>query len=196
MHHSRLVGGLISLAALLTLLLVSSALVAASSPGRRATPTPALPAATTPRGVAGTGAWAATVAGSHRPALTRTQKLRRRQQRRRHQVVRIARSLRGVPYVYGGASPSGFDCSGLTMYVYHRVGISLSHGATDQAHRGRPVSLRHLKAGDLVFYGSSGYYYHVAVYAGRGRVIDAPHTGAVVRYAELQGAATARRLIG
>ena len=60
---------------------------------------------------------------------------------------------------------------------------------------GRRVSLRHLEAGDLVFYGGSGYYHHVAVYAGRGLVIDAPHTGAVVRYTKLQGAATARRLI-
>lgn len=58
------------------------------------------------------------------------------------------------------------------------------------------MSLRHLEAGDLVFYGGSGYYHHVAVYAGRGLVIDAPHTGAVVRYTNLQGAATTRRLIG
>lgn len=111
-------------------------------------------------------------------------------------MVRIARSLRGVPYVYGGASRSGFDCSGFAMYVYDRVGISLSHGATDQAHRGRQVSLRHLKPGDLVFYGTSGSYYHVAVYAGRGLVIDAPHSGAVVRYSKLAGVAEARRLIG
>jgi len=61
---------------------------------------------------------------------------------------------------------------------------------------GRRVSLRHLEAGDLVFYGGSGYHHHVAVYAGRGLVIDAPHTGAVVRYTKPQGAASARRLIG
>ena len=68
--------------------------------------------------------------------------------------------------------------------------------AAGSVRRGRRVSLRHLEAGDLVFYGGSGYYHHVAVYAGRGLVIDAPHTGAVVRYTNLQGAATARRLIG
>jgi cell wall-associated NlpC family hydrolase len=110
--------------------------------------------------------------------------------------MRVARSLRGVPYVYGGASRSGFDCSGLTMYVYRRVGIDLSHGATDQARRGERVSLRHLRPGDLVFYGAAGYYSHVAIYSGGGRIIEAPHSGAVVSYAELGGAVTARRLIG
>lgn len=58
------------------------------------------------------------------------------------------------------------------------------------------MSLRHLKPGDLVFYSGSGYYGHVAIYAGCGRTIEAPHTGAVISYAKLQGAATARRLIG
>ena len=197
MHHTRLVGGLISLAALLTLLLVPSAFVLASSPDGRAIPTSAspTPVAALP-GAAGRTVSSATTTESRKPTFTRAQKRARRQQRRRREVVSIARSLCGVPYVYGGASRSGFDCSGLTMYVYERVGISLSHGATDQSDRGRQVSLRHLKAGDLVFYGGSGYYTHVALYAGHGMVIDAPHTGAVVRYTELQGAATARRLIG
>src|SRR5665647_3281918 len=81
------------------------------------------------------------------------------------------------------------------MCAYKRVGFTLSHGATDQARRGARVSLRHLKLGDRVFYGGSGYYGHVGIYVGRGRVIHAPHTGAVVSYAKLQGAATARRLI-
>ena len=58
------------------------------------------------------------------------------------------------------------------------------------------MSPRHLKPGDLVFYGGLGYHGHVAIYVGRGRIIHAPHTGAVVSYAKLQGAATARRLIG
>jgi cell wall-associated NlpC family hydrolase len=198
MHYPRLVGGLISVAALLTVLLVSSALVTASPPaGPRAIATAAFRApAMIPSAAGGPTASSVTFAGRHWPALSKVQKHHRLQVRRRRTVVRIARSLRGVPYVYGGASRGGFDCSGLTMYVYERVGISLSHGATDQAHRGRRVSLRHLKAGDLVFYGGSGYYYHVAVYAGRGLVIDAPHSGAVVSYSRLAGAAAARRLIG
>ena len=100
-----------------------------------------------------------------------------------------------MPYVYGGASRSGFDCSGFTMYVYRHLGISLPHGATAQAAHGRAVSLRHLRPGDLVFWGGGGYFSHVALYAGRGRIIAAPHTGEVVKYERLSGAATARRLL-
>jgi cell wall-associated NlpC family hydrolase len=191
MHHTRLVGGLISLAALLTFLLVPSAIIAASGPSTApsgpsapalSAPAvdPATPSARAPRG----------------PRLTLAQRRQQRLVRERLEVLRIARSLRGIPYVYGGASRGGFDCSGFTMYVYKRVGISLSHGATAQAGRGERVSLRRLKPGDLVFYGGAGYYSHVAVYVGRGRIIHAPHSGEVVSYAKLQGAATARRLIG
>jgi len=196
MHHTRLVGGLISLAALLTLLFVPSALTAASAPPPAPSGTP------TPSPSAGAGSGGGPVAppgvspAPRKPRLTRAQKRARRISRERRKVMRVARGLRGIPYVYGGASRSGFDCSGLTMYVYKRIGISLSHGATDQARRGEQVSLRRLKPGDLVFYGGPGYYGHVAIYAGHGRIIEAPHTGAVVSYAKLQGAATARRLIG
>jgi cell wall-associated NlpC family hydrolase len=191
MHHTRLVGGLISRAALLTLLLVPSAILADAAP-------PALPAGTsapTPSATAVDPA-APSDGAPRQPRLTRAQRRERRLARQRLKVMRIACSLRGITYVYGGASRSGFDCSGFTMYVYKRVGISLSHGATDQARRGERVSLRHLEPGDLVFYGGSGYYGHVAIYAGRGRIIHAPHSGAVVSYAKLQGAAAARRLIG
>ena len=111
-------------------------------------------------------------------------------------MLKVARRQLGVPYVYGGASRGGFDCSGLTLYVYRSLGRSLPHGATDQARRGKHVSLRHLQVGDLVFYGSSSYYHHVAIYAGRGRIIHAPHSGAVVSYSRVGDAATAVRLIG
>jgi cell wall-associated NlpC family hydrolase len=185
-----MVGGLISLAALLTLLLVPSALVAASQPS----PAPSGTPTSTPSATA--GGPAAPVAAPRHRRPTRAQRREKRLARERLKVMRVARSLRGIPYVYGGASRGGFDCSGFTMYVYGRVGISLSHGATDQSRRGKYVSLRHLKPGDLVFYGGSGYYSHVAIYAGHGRVIDAPHTGAVVSYSPLRDAATARRLIG
>jgi cell wall-associated NlpC family hydrolase len=108
----------------------------------------------------------------------------------------VARRQLGVPYVWGGASRSGFDCSGFTMYVYRHIGRSLPHGATDQARRGIRVSLRDLKVGDLVFWGGGGYYSHVAMYAGHGRIIEAPSAGNVVSYDRRGGAATARRLIG
>jgi peptidoglycan DL-endopeptidase CwlO len=205
MHHTRLVGGLISLAALLTLLLVPSGLIAgtsastAPSPGATPEPTPAgTPAEPATSAAPTPGATFAPAAA--RPPLTKAQRraaLRaRRLTRQRRLVLRVTRKQLGVPYVYGGASRSGFDCSGLTMYVYRCLGWDLPHGATDQASRGRRVSLRRLEIGDLVFYGGSGYYSHVGIYAGRGRVIDAPHTGAVVSYSPLGDAAAARRLIG
>jgi len=103
-------------------------------------------------------------------------------------VVGIAQRYLGVPYVYGGASPSGFDCSGLTMYCYAQIGIGLSHGATDQQRASTPVPLSALQPGDLVFFGSSGYSGHVGIYVGGGSMIHAPHTGAVVSYGSISGA--------
>ncbi|HEY5471915.1 MAG TPA: NlpC/P60 family protein, partial [Candidatus Limnocylindrales bacterium] len=97
-------------------------------------------------------------------------------------VVAIAQRYLGVPYVWGGASPSGFDCSGLAMYCYAQVGVSLSHGATDQQHASTPVSLSNLRPGDLVFFGSPSFSHHVGIYVSGGQMIDAPYTGAVVRY--------------
>jgi len=103
-------------------------------------------------------------------------------------VVAIAQRYLGVPYVWAGASPSGFDCSGLTMYCYAQVGISLSHSATDQQRASTPVSLANLKPGDLVFFGSASFSHHVGIYVGGGEMIDAPFTGAVVRYDSISGA--------
>ena len=103
-------------------------------------------------------------------------------------VVAIAQRYLGVPYVYGGASPSGFDCSGLVMYCYAQVGVSLSHGATDQQHASTPVPISALQPGDLVFFGNASYSYHVGIYVGGGSMINAPHTGAVVSYGSIGGA--------
>jgi peptidoglycan DL-endopeptidase CwlO len=106
----------------------------------------------------------------------------------RSAVVAIAQRYLGVPYVWGGASPSGFDCSGLTMYCYAQIGIGMSHGATDQQRQSNPVSLGALQPGDLVFFGSASYSHHVGIYAGGGQMIHAPHTGAVVSYGSISGA--------
>jgi cell wall-associated NlpC family hydrolase len=103
-------------------------------------------------------------------------------------VVAIAQRYLGVPYVYGGASPSGFDCSGLVMYCYAQVGVGLSHGATDQQHASTPVPISALQPGDLVFFGNASYSYHVGIYVGGGSMIHAPHTGAVVSYGSIGGA--------
>jgi cell wall-associated NlpC family hydrolase len=108
-------------------------------------------------------------------------------------VLAVARTCLGVPYVWAGASMSGFDCSGLTMYCYAQVGVSLPHGATGQQKLCAPVPLVDVQPGDLVFFGTPGNYYHVGIYAGDGAMIDAPHSGAVVRYDPITGAACAGR---
>ena len=103
-------------------------------------------------------------------------------------VVAIAQRYLGVPYVYGGASPSGFDCSGLAMYCYGQIGIGLAHGATIQQQSSTPVPLNALQPGDLVFFGNASYSSHVGIYVGGGSMIHAPHTGAVVSYGSIGGA--------
>jgi cell wall-associated NlpC family hydrolase len=100
------------------------------------------------------------------------------------QAVAIAEQYLGVPYVWGGASPSGFDCSGLVMYVYGRLGVSLPHNAAAQYGMGTPVPRDALEPGDLVFFDGLG---HVGIYVGGGSFIHAPHTGTVVQISSLSG---------
>jgi cell wall-associated NlpC family hydrolase len=99
-------------------------------------------------------------------------------------AVALARRELGVPYVWGGESPAGFDCSGLVAYVYGRLGVSLPRVAADQYRAGHHVARSMLRPGDLVFFDGLG---HVGLYIGGGRFIHAPHTGDVVRISSLTG---------
>jgi peptidoglycan DL-endopeptidase CwlO len=99
-------------------------------------------------------------------------------------VVGIAMGYLGTPYVYGGASPSGFDCSGFVMYVYSQVGVSLPHNAAAQYGYGSPVSQSQLQPGDLVFFDGLG---HNGIYVGGGSFIHSPHTGDVVKISSMSG---------
>ncbi|MBR3082386.1 MAG: C40 family peptidase [Clostridiales bacterium] len=98
--------------------------------------------------------------------------------------VRYVGGYVGCRYVYGGSTPSGFDCSGFSMYCYYRYyGIKLPHGANMQMHRGRKVSLSALQAGDLIFFDHdhNGRADHVGIYVGGGKLVHAsnPRTGVI-----------------
>lgn len=100
----------------------------------------------------------------------------------------FAKKFLGVPYVWGGTSPNGFDCSGFTQYVYRHFGVNLPRISADQARSGPRVSLKDLRPGDLVAIDNSSRNNgadHVGIYLGNGMVIDAPRPGRSVEIAPL-----------
>jgi cell wall-associated NlpC family hydrolase len=97
-------------------------------------------------------------------------------------VVGVALSQLGTPYVWAGSAPGGFDCSGLVMWAYAQVGVSLPHSSYAQYGYGVPVSRDQLQPGDLVFFDGLG---HVGIYIGGDQFVHAPHTGDVVKISSL-----------
>lgn len=98
-------------------------------------------------------------------------------------ILNKAQSYLGVPYVWGGTSPSGFDCSGFVQYVFGNEGISLPRVSQSQQGVGVTVPKQYANPGDLVFFGSPAY--HVGIYMGDGKYIHAPQTGDVIKIANL-----------
>lgn len=109
-------------------------------------------------------------------------------------AVDLAQQHLGVPYVWGGESPSGFDCSGLLQYVYRQLGVSLPRVAADQARAGQPVaSLADAVPGDLVAFNDP--VDHIGIYAGNGLMVVAPKTGDVVKVQAIYKEPTAIRRV-
>lgn len=95
------------------------------------------------------------------------------------EVVEFAKNYLGTPYVYGGASPSGFDCSGFVYYVYKNFGVTLNRVAADQSKNGYIVERSELMPGDIVLFSRTldGYISHVGIYVGDNQFIHSPQTG-------------------
>jgi cell wall-associated NlpC family hydrolase len=108
-------------------------------------------------------------------------------------VVGVAMQYLGTPYVWAGAAPGGFDCSGLVMYAYQQVGVSLPHSSYAMWDYGVPVSRDQLEPGDIVFFDGLG---HVGLYVGGGDFIQAPETGDVVKISSLDDGYYASSYVG
>ena len=98
-----------------------------------------------------------------------------------------------MPYRWGGATPAGFDCSGLVVWVYGQLGIALPHFTGALYQLGVPVPRDQLAPGDLVFFDALD---HVGIYIGAGQFIHAPHTGDVVRVSTMSSGSYAASYVG
>lgn len=113
------------------------------------------------------------------------------------QVINEGRKHIGVPYVWGGTTTSGFDCSGLTQFVYRKAGINLPRTSSQQANVGQAISVADAQPGDLLFWDRGGKVYHVAIYIGNGDFIHAPRPGKSVNITNVKyfTPSSARRVI-
>jgi len=98
----------------------------------------------------------------------------------RTQVVFTAMQMVGVPYLWGGSTPTGFDCSGLVQYAYSNAGFQLPRTAAAQFAASTPLTLENAVAGDLLFFNDRNRPSHVAIYLGEGRFVHAPNGGSRV----------------
>ena len=112
-------------------------------------------------------------------------------------ILADAESFMGVPYLWGGTTPGGFDCSGFVQYVYARAGINLPRVTTQQVQQGDAVSMGDVQPGDLYFWDKGGKVYHVAIAIGNGKYIHAPRPGKSVSVGTVSGftPSSARRVI-
>ncbi|MBA2409726.1 MAG: C40 family peptidase [Gammaproteobacteria bacterium] len=97
--------------------------------------------------------------------------------RMRVELIDQARNMMGTPYVWGGATPDGFDCSGLVQYSFYQIGVKVPRTAALQVEASQPVAIDSLRPGDLLFFDTTNRYSHVGIYVGKGRFIHAPRTG-------------------
>ena len=102
-------------------------------------------------------------------------------------LTEIAKLYIGTPYVYGGSSPDGFDCSGFVKYVYSKIGVDLPRTSNGQAKIGTYVTAEQLQPGDIVCFGYGSYIGHVGIYVGDGQFIHAPRRGTTVCYSDING---------
>jgi cell wall-associated NlpC family hydrolase len=111
-------------------------------------------------------------------------------------IARVAMSLVGTPYEFGGADAHGFDCSGLAVYAHAAAGLDIPRTARDQDGTARPIALRDLRPGDLLFFRiSSRHVNHVGIYIGERRFVHAPRRGEVVTVASLDDPYFRKRLV-